>query len=28
VQAVVKIDRTLQKGYEVIQWIDGLEYRS
>jgi general secretion pathway protein K len=26
VQAVVKIDRTLQKGYEVIQWIDGLEY--
>jgi general secretion pathway protein K len=28
VQAVVKIDRTLIKGYEVIQWIDGLEYRS
>ncbi|MDO8720902.1 MAG: type II secretion system protein GspK [Syntrophales bacterium] len=28
VQAVVKIDRTLKKGYEVIQWIDGLEYRS
>jgi general secretion pathway protein K len=28
VQAVVKIDRTLEKGYEVIQWIDGLEYRS
>ena len=28
VQAVVKIDRTLPKGYEVIQWIDGLEYRS
>ncbi|MHB8908683.1 MAG: type II secretion system minor pseudopilin [Syntrophales bacterium] len=28
VQAVVKIDRTLTKGYEVIQWIDGLEYGS
>ncbi len=28
VQAVVKIDRTLKKGYEIIQWIDGLEYRS
>ncbi|MCX5839686.1 MAG: type II secretion system protein GspK [Deltaproteobacteria bacterium] len=28
VQAVVKIDRTLNKGYEIIQWIDGLEYRS
>ncbi len=28
VQAVVKIDRSLKKGYEVIQWIDGLEYRS
>jgi general secretion pathway protein K len=28
VQAVVKIDRTLIKGYEIIQWIDGLEYRS
>jgi general secretion pathway protein K len=28
VQAVVKINRTLNKGYEVIQWIDGLEYRS
>lgn len=28
VQAVVKIDRTLAKGYEIIQWIDGLEYRS
>ncbi|MHB9098525.1 MAG: type II secretion system minor pseudopilin [Syntrophales bacterium] len=28
VQAVVKIDRTLPKGYQVIQWIDGLEYRS
>jgi general secretion pathway protein K len=28
VQAVVKIDRMLKKGYEVIQWIDGLEYRS
>jgi general secretion pathway protein K len=28
VQAVVKIDRTLKKGYGVIQWIDGLEYRS
>jgi general secretion pathway protein K len=27
VQAVVKIDRTLVKGYEIIQWIDGLEYR-
>ncbi|RPH52036.1 MAG: hypothetical protein EHM85_04335 [Desulfobacteraceae bacterium] len=28
VQAVVKIDRTLRKGYKIIQWIDGLEYRS
>lgn len=28
VQAVVKIDRKLKKGYEVIQWIDGLEYQS
>lgn len=28
VQAVVKIDRRLAKGYEIIQWIDGLEYRS
>lgn len=28
VQAVVKIDGTLPKGYEVIQWIDGVEYRS
>ncbi len=28
VQAVVKIDKTLKKGYEVIQWIDNLEYRS
>lgn len=28
VQAVVKIDRRLTKGYEIIQWIDGLEYRS
>lgn len=28
VQAVVKIDRTLPKGYAVIQWIDNLEYRS
>lgn len=28
VQAVVKIDRTLIKGYEIIQWIDGIEYRS
>ncbi|MBN2438467.1 MAG: general secretion pathway protein GspK [Deltaproteobacteria bacterium] len=28
VQAVVKIDKTLTKGYEIIQWIDGLEYRS
>jgi general secretion pathway protein K len=27
VQAVVKIDRTLVKGYEIIQWIDGTEYR-
>jgi general secretion pathway protein K len=27
VQAVVKIDQRLKKGYEVIQWIDGLEYR-
>ena len=27
VQAIVKIDKTLKKGYEVIQWIDGLEYR-
>ncbi len=26
VQAVVKIDRNLIKGYEIIQWIDGLEY--
>ena len=25
VQAVVKIDRTLKKGYEIIQWIDGHE---
>ena len=28
VQAVVKIDKKLTKGYEVIQWIDGLEYPS
>lgn len=28
VQAVIKIDRTIEKGYEIIQWIDGLEYRS
>ncbi|MBE0557379.1 MAG: general secretion pathway protein GspK, partial [Proteobacteria bacterium] len=28
VQAVVKIDKRLEKGYEIIQWIDGLEYRS
>jgi general secretion pathway protein K len=28
VQAVIKIDKKLKKGYEVIQWIDGLEYRS
>jgi general secretion pathway protein K len=28
VQAVVRIDRTRKKGYEIIQWIDGLEYRS
>jgi general secretion pathway protein K len=28
VQAMVKIDRTLKKGYEIIQWIDGVEYRS
>jgi general secretion pathway protein K len=28
VQAVVKIDRTLKKGYEIIQWIDGLEFGS
>jgi general secretion pathway protein K len=28
VQAVVKIDRKLIKGYEIIQWIDGIEYRS
>jgi general secretion pathway protein K len=27
VQAVVKIGRSLKKGYEVIQWIDDLEYR-
>jgi len=26
VQAVVKIDRNLIKGYEIIQWIDDLEY--
>jgi general secretion pathway protein K len=28
VHAVVKIDRNLKKGYEVIQWIDSLEYGS
>jgi general secretion pathway protein K len=28
VQAVVKIDRTLVKGYKIIQWIDGTEYQS
>lgn len=28
VRAVVKIDRTLKKGYKIIQWIDGLEYAS
>ena len=28
VRAVVKIDRRLGKGYEIIQWIDGLEYQS
>ena len=28
VQAVVKIDRRLEKGYEIIQWIDGLEFGS
>ena len=28
VQAVVKIDKRLKKGYEIIQWIDDLEYRS
>jgi general secretion pathway protein K len=28
VQAVVKIDKRLKKGYEIIQWIDGLEYQS
>ncbi|MEW6077237.1 MAG: hypothetical protein AB1724_05470 [Thermodesulfobacteriota bacterium] len=28
VQAVVKIGRSLPKGYEIIQWIDDLEYRS
>ena len=28
VRAVVKIDRSLKKGYDVIQWIDGLEYGS
>ncbi len=27
VQAVVKIDKALEKGYEIIQWIDGFEYR-
>ncbi len=26
VQAVVRIDKTLERGYEVIQWIDSLEY--
>ena len=28
VQAVVKIDKTIPRGYEIIQWIDNLEYRS
>lgn len=28
VQAVVKMDRTLKKGYEILQWIDSLEYGS
>jgi hypothetical protein len=28
VQAVVKIDRDLDKGYEIIQWIDSLEFGS
>jgi general secretion pathway protein K len=28
VHAVVKIDRSLKKGYDVIQWIDGLEHGS
>ena len=28
VQAVVKIDRNLKKGYQIIQWIDGLEFGS
>jgi len=28
VQAVVKIDRRLPKGYEIVQWIDALEERS
>jgi general secretion pathway protein K len=28
VQAVVKIDRNLDKGYEIIQWIDSLEFGS
>lgn len=28
VQAVIKIDKTMPKGYEIIQWIDGLEYRT
>jgi general secretion pathway protein K len=27
VQAVVKIDRKLKKGYEIIQWLDSIEYR-
>jgi Type II secretory pathway, component PulK len=27
VQALVKIDRKLKKGYKIIQWIDGFEYR-
>jgi general secretion pathway protein K len=25
-QAVVKIDKTIAKGYEVIQWIDAVDY--
>jgi len=28
VQAVVRIDRNLAKGYEIVQWIDGLEFGS
>lgn len=28
VAAVVRIDRKIKKGYEIIQWIDSLEYLS